>query len=68
MFDFSRITGNNYLHKTISLSITSDFLRNLKKKDLKYGRSMGSDVFAFNFSKKLDSTDCSMRVFERLDF
>ena len=29
---------------------------------------MGSDAIALNFSKELDSTVCSMRVFERLDF
>ena len=29
---------------------------------------MGSDVIALNFSKELDSTECSMRVLERLDF
>ena len=46
-----------------------DFLRNLfYKKNLKHGRSMGSDAIALNFLKKLDSTDCSMWVLERLDF
>ena len=47
-----------------------DFLRNLflKRNDLKYGRSVGSDAIALNFSKELDSTDCSMRVLERSDF
>ena len=47
-----------------------DFLRNLffKEKDLKYGRSIGSDAIALNFSKELDYTDGSMRVLERLDF
>ena len=39
-----------------------------KKNDLKYGWSTGSDVIALNFLKELDSTDCSMRVLERLDF
>ena len=29
---------------------------------------MSSDAVALNFLKKLDSTDCSMRVLERLDF
>ena len=29
---------------------------------------MGSDAIALNFLKKLDSTDCSMWVLERLDF
>ena len=29
---------------------------------------MDSDVIALNFSKELDSTECSMRVFDRLDF
>ena len=29
---------------------------------------MGSDVIVLNFSKELDSTECSMRVLERLDF
>ena len=29
---------------------------------------MGSDAIALNFSKELDSTECSMRVLERLDF
>ena len=28
---------------------------------------VGSDVIALNFSKELDSTDCSMWVLERLD-
>ena len=38
-----------------------DFLRILffLKKNLNYGRSMGSDAIVLNFSKKLDSTDCS---------
>ena len=40
----------------------------LKKNDLKYGWSMGSDAIALSFSKELDSTECSMRVLERLDF
>ena len=39
-----------------------------KKKNLKYGQSMGSDAIAVNFLKVVDSTDCSMRVLERLDF
>ena len=35
-----------------------DFLRNLfYKKNLEYGRSMGSDDIALNFLKKLDSID-----------
>ena len=38
-----------------------------KKKNLKYGRSMGSDAIALNSLKKLDSTDCSMWALERLD-
>ena len=29
---------------------------------------MGSDAIALNFLNKLDSTDCSMWVLERLDF
>ena len=29
---------------------------------------MGSDAIALNFLKKLDSNDCFMWVFERLDF
>ena len=29
---------------------------------------MGSDAIALNFSKELDSFDCSMQVLERLDF
>ena len=29
---------------------------------------MGSDAIALDFLKELDSTDCSMRVWERLDF
>ena len=39
-----------------------DFLRILFffKKNLNYGRSMGSDAIVLNLSKKLDSTDCSM--------
>ena len=32
------------------------------------GEVLGSDAIALNFSKKLDSTDCFMRVLERLDF
>ena len=40
----------------------------LKKLEL-YGPSMGSDAIALNFSKELDSTDCSMQVcLEILDF
>ena len=39
-----------------------------KKNYLKNGQSMGSDPTALNFSKELDSSDCSMRVLERLDF
>ena len=29
---------------------------------------MDSDAIALNFSKELDSTECSMKVLERLDF
>ena len=29
---------------------------------------MGSDAITLNFLKKLDSTDCSIWVLERLDF
>ena len=29
---------------------------------------MGSDAFALNFSKELDSTDFFMQALERLDF
>ena len=29
---------------------------------------MDSDTITLNFSKELDSTDCSMGVLERLDF
>ena len=29
---------------------------------------MGGDAIALNFMQKLDSTDCSMWVWERLDF
>ena len=29
---------------------------------------MGSDAIALNFSKELDSNDCSIRVLEKLDF
>ena len=29
---------------------------------------MGSDAITLNFSKELDSTDCSMWVLEGLDF
>ena len=29
---------------------------------------MGSNAIALNFMKKLDPTDCSMYVLERLDF
>ena len=28
---------------------------------------MGGDAIAVNFSRKLDSTDCSMWILERLD-
>ena len=46
-----------------------DFLTNLfLKKILEYGQSIGSDAIALNFLKKLESTDCSMCVLERLDF
>ena len=46
-----------------------DFLKNLFFfKNLNYGRSMGSDAIALNFFNKLDSTNCSMWVLERLDF
>ena len=31
-------------------------------KNLRHGQSMDSDAIALNFSQKLDSTDCSMRV------
>ena len=31
-------------------------------KNLTHGQSMDSDAIALNFSKELDSTDCSMRV------
>ena len=44
------------------------FSEELKKKKSKYGRSIGSDAIALNFSKELDSPDCSMWVLERLDF
>ena len=44
-----------------------DFLRNLLK-NLKYGRSIDSDAINLNFSKELDSTNCSVWVLERLDF
>ena len=52
-----------------------DFLRNLfkkKLKNLKYGKSMGSDAMTLNFSMELDSNvignNCSMWVLKRLDF
>ena len=33
------------------------------------GQSVGSDAITLNFSKEeLDSSDCSMKVLERLDF
>ena len=38
------------------------------EKSLKHGRGMGSDAIALNFSRELNSTDCTMRVLERLDF
>ena len=44
-----------------------DFLRNLLK-NLKYGRSIDSDAITLNFSKELDSTNCSVQVLERLEF
>ena len=48
-----------------------DFLRNHKKNNLKYGRSMGSAAIALNFSKELDSTDCldsADEFWRKLDF
>ena len=39
------------------------------KENLKFGQRMGcDDAIALNFMKKLDSTDCSMWLLERLDF
>ena len=35
---------------------------------VKYKQNVGSDAIALNFSKELDSTNCSMWVSERLDF
>ena len=49
------------------MSRFNGFSEELKKKS-KYGRSIGSDAIALNFSKELDSPDCSMWVLERLDF
>ena len=42
----------------------------LKKKTEIWAKSMDSvsDTIALNFSKELDSTDCSMLVLERLSF
>ena len=46
-----------------------DFLRSFfKRKNLKFGRGYGQCAISLNFLKKLDSTDCSMQVLERLDF
>ena len=42
-----------------------DFLRNLRNMD---EGSMGSDSMTLNSLEKLNSTDCSMGVLERLDF
>ena len=42
------------------------FEKSVLKKNVKYGRSMGSDAIALDFLKELDATDCSMRVWERL--
>ena len=39
-----------------------------EKKSKIWAKSMGSNAIALNFSKELDSTDCSMQVLERLDF
>ena len=36
------------------------------KKRLKYRQSIGSDAIALNFLKKLDFTDCFIRVLEKL--
>ena len=38
------------------------------QKKKKKGQSIGSDVVTLNFSKELDSTNCSIQVLERLDF
>ena len=40
----------------------------LKKKSEIWVKSMDSDAISLNFSKELDSTECSMKVLERLDF
>ena len=41
----------------------------LKKKSETWANyAMSSDAIALNFLKKLDSTDCSMQVLDRLDF
>ena len=57
----SRFTG---------FSEKSFFLK--KRKNRKYGQSMGSDAIPLNFLKGLDSNvignDCSMSIFERLDY
>ena len=43
--------------------------KSLKKNNkLKYGQNIGSDAIALDFLKKLDSTDLSMWVLERLGF
>ena len=51
------------------MSKFTGFSEKLKKKSeiwAKYG--IGSDAIALNILKKLDSTDCSMWVLERLNF
>ena len=62
----------DYFGKKIPISRFTGFPEKsffLKKKKSEIGiKSIGSDAFALNFSKKWDSTDCSMRVLERLDF
>ena len=43
--------------------------KSLKKKTEIWAKyAMSSAAIALNFLKELESTDCSMRVWERLDF
>ena len=54
------------------MSMFAGFFENLflKKISELWAKSMGSvrDAIALNFSKELDSTDCSMRVLKILGF
>ena len=64
----------DYFSKKISMSRFAGFseksLFKKKKCEIWVKKSMGSvsDAITLNFSKELDPTDCSMRVFEILGF